>query len=226
MRSEAGLDDRVVADYVAEMLAEFGSTHRLRHPLRSPGQPMDYLVDMQFRAGGISGVNQRYFGGTDFGAQAGTREDDRVGAYWRGLDLDPITVYRRPEDSYAEEVRVRIWRVAMPDYESGWQIVAKDDAETWPHNLGGDTRNYLVNMIYYDETFSYINQRHLGGADFGALPPSGNSAEDRVGAYWRSLTSSSIAVYRRPEDGFADYLRIRIWVTPYRVFLPLVIRNH
>jgi hypothetical protein len=202
-----------------------GAATTLSHDLA--GDYWDYLVGMQYRSAG-SGVNQRYYGGADFGANppGGMNEDDRVGAYWRSLDLSTITVYRRPEDIYAPEVRIRIWRTARPDYESGWQVVGQDVAEIWSHNLGGSAQNYLVNMIYYDSEFNYINQRHLGGADFGAIPPSGYSAEHRVGAYWRSLTDSSIAVYRRPEDGFADYLRIRIWVTPYRVFLPLAVRNH
>jgi hypothetical protein len=174
-----------------------------------------------------NGVNQRYYGGADFGANppSGMSEDDRVGAYWRSLTGSSITVYRRPEDTYAEQVRVRIWRTAKPDYESGWQAVSQDAAKTLFHNLGSNAENYVVNMIYYDTSFNYINQRHLGGADFGANPTSGYSADDRVGAYWRNLTSSGIAVYRRPEDGFADYLRIRIWVTPNKIYLPLVTRN-
>lgn len=189
---------------------------------------LDYLVDMQYRSGG-SGVNQRYYGGADFGASppGGTNENDRVGAYWRNLYPSSITVYRRPEDIYAPEVRVRIWRMAQPDYDSGWQAVGQDAAQTLTHNLGGSADNYLVTMIYYDDSSAnYTNQRHLGGADFGASPPSGYNTDDRVGAYWRSLTSSGITVYRRPEDGFADWLRIRIWVTHYEVFLPLVLRNH
>jgi len=193
------------------------------------GDYLDYLVDMQYRTSAFYGrVNQRYYGGADFGANppSDASENDRQGAYWRSLDLSSITVYRRPEDIYAPEVRIRIWRTAQPDYESGWQVVGQDATKTLSHNLGGNAENYLVNMIYYDTSANYVNQRHLGGADFGANPPSGYNADDRVGAYWRSLTDSSITVYRRPEDGFADYLRIRIWVTPYRVYLPLVTRNY
>jgi hypothetical protein len=38
-----------------------------------------------------------------------------------------------------------------------------------------------------------------------------------VAAYWRSLTASSIAVYRRPEDTYAPEVRIRIFAPVYRV---------
>ena len=191
------------------------------------GDYWDYLVDLQYRSPG-SDTNQRYFGGADFGATAfgGGHDDERAGAYWRSLDLSTVTVYRRPDDTYAPEVRLRIWRTAQPDYESGWIVVSPDAVRVLSHGLSGNASHYLVNMLYYDESFNYINQRHLGGADFGANPPSGYNEDDRVGAYWRHLTSSGLSVYRRPEDGLADYIRIRIWVTPYRVLLPLVTRSY
>ena len=189
----------------------------------------DYLVDLQFRSSGSSGVHQRYYGGADFGTKVSSavNPDDQVGVYWRTLDNSSITVYRRPEDHYADEVRVRIWRTARPDYETGWAVVAQDDARTFAHNLGGSVDDYFVNMVYYDSTFNYINQRHLGGADFGVNPPGGYNADDRVGAYWRTLTDSEITAYRRAEDGFADLLRIRIWVADvHKVYLPTVLRHH
>jgi len=42
----AGIEDRAVADYVAEMLAEFSSAERARRPIATDPHPMDYLVDM------------------------------------------------------------------------------------------------------------------------------------------------------------------------------------
>lgn len=191
------------------------------------GNANNYLVDMQYKNTG-NGINQRYYGGADFGSYppGGHSANDRVGAYWRTLTSSSITVYRRPEDTYAPQVRVRIWRMAKADYESGWQLVTQDQSKTLNHNLGGLSENYLVNMEQYDLSSNGINQRHLGGADFGSNPPAGYSADDRVGAYWRSLSTSSIRIYRRPEDSYADYVRIRIWVTPYESYLPLVTRNY
>jgi hypothetical protein len=190
------------------------------------GDYLDYLVDMQYRNEGTSGVNQRYYGGADFGAYppSGMNANDRVGAYWRGLGLETITVYRRPEDIYAPQVRIRIWRTDLPDYESGWQVVAQDASETWSHNLGGNVDDYLVNMIYYDEDFSYVNQRYLGGMDFGSMPGGGYNADDQVGLYWRSLNDSDITVFRRAADGFADYVRVRIWLAEtHKIYLPIVL---
>lgn len=43
---DTGVEDRVVADYVAELLAEFSRMQRVRHPLKDEEPPLDYLVDM------------------------------------------------------------------------------------------------------------------------------------------------------------------------------------
>jgi hypothetical protein len=43
---ESGLDDRAVADYVAEVLAEFSSAERSRRPLANDPRPYDYMVDL------------------------------------------------------------------------------------------------------------------------------------------------------------------------------------
>ena len=67
------------------------------------------------------------------------------------------------------------------------------------HSLGGAVADYLVDMQYRSGN-SGVNQRYYGGADFGTQPAPGASADDREGAYWRSLSKSSVTVYRRPDD--------------------------
>ena len=99
-----------------------------------------------------------------------------------------------------------------PNYDSGWVALALNQSKTLVHNLGGSTDNYVVDMQYRGAAEDGINLRYYGGIDFGALPAPGHAADDRVGAYWRSLTTSSILVYRRPEDTYAAQVRIRIWV--------------
>jgi len=187
------------------------------------GNPDDYVVDMQYRSGS-SGVNQRYFGGADFGAQPapGASANDREGAYWRSLSKSSVTVYCRPDDIYANEVRIRIWRMARPGYDSGWRTHNQNQARTFTHGVGGNPENYLMAVWQYDTSGNGINQRHFGGADFGVNPPGGYAENDRVGAYWRSLTSDEVVTYRRPEDGFADSVRIRIWDYNQRIYVPTV----
>jgi hypothetical protein len=190
------------------------------------GSTADYLVDLQYYSSS-NGINLRYYGGMDVGAHpsAGLSVDDRLGVYWRSLDTTSITVYRRPEDIYADNVRLRIWRISVPDYNSFWVAMVQDAAQTLSHNVGGNEQNYLMTMHQYDtDEANSHNQRHLGGADFGANPPTGYNADDRVGAYWRSLTNLNLLVYRRPEDGFADYVMIRIWDYTQTLYLPLVVK--
>ena len=43
---QSGLDDRAVADYVAEVLAEFSTAERSRRPLADDPRPYDYVVDL------------------------------------------------------------------------------------------------------------------------------------------------------------------------------------
>ncbi|MBU6401425.1 MAG: hypothetical protein KGS61_14000 [Verrucomicrobia bacterium] len=43
---EAGIEDRAVADYVAELLAEFSRTERLRGGVPGSGTALDYFVDL------------------------------------------------------------------------------------------------------------------------------------------------------------------------------------
>ncbi|HMN58791.1 MAG TPA: hypothetical protein PJ988_00420 [Anaerolinea sp.] len=177
------------------------------------GSTANYLVDVSYRSAGVDGINQRYTGGMDFaaGGGAGHVADDRVGAYWRSLTTTSVVVYRRPEDTYAEQVRVRIWVMPKPDYDSGWFALAQDTASTLTHNLGGTPDAYLVDMQYYDTTSDGINQRALGGMDVGAKPSAGLAENNRIGMYWRSLSGISITLYRRPEDIYADLTRLRIW---------------
>jgi hypothetical protein len=180
------------------------------------GNSDDYVVDMQYRDSGVDGVNQRYFGGADFGVNPapGHAVDDRVGAYWRSLDNSSITIYRRPEDTYAEQIRVRIWIDSSPNYDSDWVALVPDIAQTLTHNLGGNPDDYVVDMQYRASGVDGVNQRYYGGADFGINPAPGHAVDDRVGAYWRSLNTTSIIVYRRPEDTCAEQVRVRIWVRP------------
>ena len=192
----------------------------LTHNLK--GSVYDYLVDLEYETGS-QGINQRYYGGMDIGSKhaAGLHTNDRVGAYWRSLNNVSISVYRRPEDIYASKMRVRIWRMARPSYDSSWVIINQNQAKSLMHRLRGNPDNYLLQMWQYDATYNFVNQRHYGGADFGANPPSGYTENSRVGAYWRSLNRDSITIYRRPQDGFADRVRVRIWDYNQRQYLPM-----
>ena len=153
---------------------------------------------MQFQSGAY-GVNQRHYGGMDL-----TGSEDRSGAYWRTLTDSTVIVYRRPEDINAPQIRMRIfnaWKIPSPTYDSGWvNATAGSDATVLSHTIGGDADSYLVDMQYKGSAADGVNNRYYGGADFGANPAPGHNANDRVGAYWRSLTNASIFVFSPREE--------------------------
>jgi hypothetical protein len=68
------------------------------------GDPDDYLVDLSLR-NEASGRHNRGVGG-DIG-----RSTTNWGAFWRDLTGESVAVVRLAEDSYAEQVRIRIWVV-------------------------------------------------------------------------------------------------------------------
>ncbi len=177
------------------------------------GETDDYVVDLQFKYG--SHINQRHYGGADLGTNPspGHNVDDRVGAYWRSLTTSSIVVYRRPEDTYAEQVRIRIWKDSDPNWDSGWRSLTTSESTTLIHNLGGAPEDYIVDMQYRDSS-NDVNQRYYGGSDFGTLSFGGTRDNERTSAYWRSLNNSNITVYRRPEDSYGVGVRIRIWTRP------------
>ena len=185
------------------------TTQTLTHGLG--GNVDDFVVDMQFKSGS-AGINQRYYGGCDNGTKLSPGSpDDRLGAYFRTLTTTQITVYRRPEDTYAEQVRIRIWVRPRATYDSGWVSFNQSQAIALSHNIGGNMEDYQVVMDFKATDVNGINNRAYGGMDVGVLPSLGLAENDRVGAYWRSLSPTSIVVYRRPEDIYAPQIRIRIF---------------
>ena len=93
-----------------------------------------------------------------------------------------LYLYRRPEDSYAAPLRVRLWRMAPPAHDSGWVSLNQDEARVLVHNRVGDAESYLVDMLYNEGAGSFdgVNERYFGGMDVGTKPSGGASAEDRA----------------------------------------------
>jgi len=189
-----------------------GAAKILNHNLG--GDAADYLVDMQ-QTNVMDGINHVYYGGKDLGNKAsGTvSENDRVGAQWHSLTNSSITVYRRSEDDFAQNARVRIWRMAKPGYDSGWSSVAAGSNLEMTHNLKGNPHRYYIYFQFLDAGLLGVNQCFYGGNVFGTHPASG-STDDYVGAAWGNLTGSTIEVFRGAKDEVADNHVIRIWRTP------------
>jgi len=162
------------------------------------------------------GINHVFYGGADLGQKTdgGTMNNKRQGAYWYNLNPSTITVYRRPEDDYAEKIRIRIWVDFNTDCDTGWISLDPGAAETTlNHNVGGNADAYFIYMECKSSN-SLVNQRYYGGNDFGTSGFAGTRNNERVGAYWKGLNASSIKVFRREEDDYASSVRLRFWIRP------------
>jgi hypothetical protein len=93
-----------------------------------------------------------------------------------------------------------------PAYDSGWRSIATGATLELTHDIGGDRDNYVVDLQFWDSNMG-INTCAYGGDNF-------EWSNDLVykGAYYKSLTTSVIQIYRRPDDYYADKVRVRIWV--------------
>jgi hypothetical protein len=133
-----------------------------------------------------------------------------VGAYWYALTDQSITVFRRGEDSCANQVRIRIWNFwtpTLPDFDSGWQSIMPDHFGGFSHGITGNFDDYLVDMQFKDSgLFSIgIHQRGLGGMDW--------IDGSRIGGYWYN-NNGTMLFMRRTEDADAPYMRARLWLMP------------
>lgn len=95
-----------------------------------------------------------------------------------------------------------------PDYDSGWTTITANNNINFVHNLGGDVNDYTVVLEQKDTTGSYgINNKWLGT---DVYYESGNRND--VGSFWVNLGTTSVRVWRNPQDVSSDQVRIKIWL--------------
>ncbi|MBU0491915.1 MAG: hypothetical protein KKA73_13515 [Chloroflexi bacterium] len=167
------------------------------------GDTDDYVVDVQlWDRAGDAGVHHWGYG-SDFGSLM-------LGVYWQDLTDSRITIVRVIQDLHASAVRVRIWVVPQADYDSDWKPLTVGQDRTFSHNLGGDPDDYVVDMRFRSNNPAQgVNQLRYGGDRWGT------DGADEEGAFWHSLTATSIKAHRNADDvSAAAEVRIRIWRRP------------
>ena len=75
------------------------------------GNPDDYVLDLQFFDDTYYDVNQIYYGGNLSYETDGSTF--REGAFWSKLNASTVNVIRQKRDSFANSVRVRIWKTGF-----------------------------------------------------------------------------------------------------------------
>lgn len=159
------------------------------------GSVEEYVVDLQFRTSFDNTVNQYFFGSVDYYMS---------GAYWYALTDSSIKVERMGSSSLIAEYRVRIWKIEVANYDSGWVNMAQGESKVFNHNIGGlNTDDYVVYMEFLDlETYGIHQYLYGGTRDY---------MFEEYGANWSHLTTTGISVNRKAADSVVDQVRIRIW---------------
>ncbi len=191
-----------------------GNAHYFNHGLRITNTELS--VSMWF-SNAQHGAHQFSYGGL-------TTAAGEEGAYWMRLTDEHVVVYRRPDDIYAEQVRVRVTQAPSPDYDSltaleGWQDIDPGETMTFTHNLNWNPSLLMVQTACYDTApgGAGIHQLYAGGDNH-----LGNAFR---GTHIQNLTSNTVRIVRRPGDAQCDQVRVRIWRRQQRIYLPLVISN-
>jgi len=100
---------------------------------------------------------------------------------------------------------VTLPKIGAPDYDSGWVAISADEEKEFTHNLGTD--NCFVDIQGKRPTPIFIHQIAIGGREH----PTSATSYTSLGAEWRKLTSTTVAVHRKPDDGNWVEVRVRIW---------------
>jgi len=98
-----------------------------------------------------------------------------------------------------------------PDYDSGWYSINANAYKDFTHNLGGDVNDYTVVLEQKDLTGGGlgINNKWLGTDVYYT---GGGVTPNYVGSFWVNLGTTSVRVYRNPQDVSSDQVRIKIWL--------------
>lgn len=184
-----------------------GETLNLDHDLG--GNPDDYVVDLQFKTGGFAGVHNRNYGIDTHFMKNGGEQYTEWGAIWHNLNDKSIQVYRGTHELYVNSVRVRIWRVPDPDYDSGWRDISQDGSEYFYHSLGGPWNDYFIDLQFKHETFFETHQYFYGGDEDYF-----DGSHSIRGAWLASLDGSQAIVKRGKNDTVIEQVRVRIWADP------------
>ena len=157
--------------------------------------PEQLRVELWFRdSNGGRGINRANYGGVE-------NNGAWHGAYWQHLTASSVQVTRMPSDTVADQIRIRVWDAATPDYDSGWRTISPGSNTLFNHNLG-ITDTELVMSMWFSDTVHGIHHFSYGGLRAG---------NDEIGAYWMRLTNNSVQVYRRADDTNVE--QVRVFVT-------------
>ncbi len=167
------------------------------------GKIDEYVVYMEFKSLNsilALGIHQTYYGGA---TDTSGPQNEHYGAQWARLTSKNITVARMANDAFADHIRIRIYRMKYPDYDSGWQTINQGQELILNHGVNNPFSDFTVYLEFKDpDNNAGINHVYFGGLETGS---------SWQGAAIKNLTGSSITLYRNTNDPIADEMRVRIW---------------
>jgi hypothetical protein len=98
-----------------------------------------------------------------------------------------------------------------PAYDSGWQSIAQGETRPFPHGIGGNPDNYVVDLQFQDQAGGR-HQLGYGGETYLSYIGMGYFNLDDEGAFWHDLNDQQILVTRMDNDTHIAKVRVRIWV--------------
>ena len=88
-----------------------------------------------------------------------------------------------------------------PSYDSGWVNISPGELKTLNHNIGGNLDHYVVDLQFRNQT--NLSNCGMGGNHQGSM---------QYGGYFQNVNSSSIQIYKYPQELATIQYRVRIWV--------------
>jgi len=89
-------------------------------------------------------------------------------------------------------------------WTSGWVDIATSESLEFTHNMGGDIEDYAIQLWFKDTAAGGYGVNNRG---YGSVEDNGPWS----GAFWRTLSDTTITVGRQPTDPYADQVRVWIW---------------
>lgn len=100
-----------------------------------------------------------------------------------------------------------------PAWNSGWVYLSQGEEKILTHNVGGDPEDYFVDFQCLEGGGMGIHISRIGGNKDKYKDLAGYFYFTRYyGAYYHSLTSSTVKVKRHGDDDRCPKVRVRIWV--------------
>lgn len=163
-------------------------THNLGLP------PEQLAVELWFKDIGIGsiGIHRANYGGLE-------SSNFWYGAYWSHLTSNTVQVHRLANDTRINQVRIQVWAISPPDYDTGWQDVTPGTSTMFIHGLPISPTDLSISVWFSGTTYG-INHFSYGGLTDGAL---------ELGAYMY-VTNSAVRVYVRPDDNNIEQMRVTV----------------